>query len=68
MGDRTFVEIQIRKDDYHKLMKNNNFEIEDLHDAVGYDNLEDQGSIISFQMYECNYAEWASLENLLVDF
>lgn len=66
MGDRTTVEISIRKIDYNNLIKNRK---EDFAAKHGIDeiNSDIRPELVTFLGYEINYGEWDSLEGFLKD-
>jgi hypothetical protein len=68
MGDRTFVEIHIRQHTYNKILKEHFKNCEDTFaDHICSSSIESEDGIVILKDYECNYAQWDSLEGLLAE-
>ena len=65
MGDRTNVTITVRKTDYERLLAEKGENATTFREAVGADEISDDGDWISIQGYEINYADWADLQDIL---
>lgn len=65
MGDRTSVTITMRKNDYERLLAEEGESEATFLKAIGADTIDDDGSLIVFNGYEINYADWDELQGLL---
>jgi hypothetical protein len=65
MGDRTNVTITVRKTDYERLLAKEGQSKPAFRDAVGADEIDDDGDLVVFRGYEINYADWDDLEDIL---
>lgn len=71
MGDRTWVNIHIRKSDYQRILREDFEGNEDKFENTVYVEDKDESHygehIIMFYQSEVNYAEWSPLESILRD-
>jgi hypothetical protein len=71
MGDRTWVNIHIRKSDYDRIVREDFEGNEDKFESAIYVEEKDDSHygdhIIQLYASEINYAEWSELESLLKD-
>ena len=64
MGDRTWVEIYIRKRDYNKIQKKYK-DPKEFKNEIGAEEIETLDQKTRFFISEGNYANWEELENIL---
>ena len=65
MGDRTSVTITVRRKDYMRLLAKDGGTEPDFPDAIGADNIDDDGDWLTIEGHEINYADWGELQDLL---
>ncbi len=65
MGDRTHVTITVRRKDYERLLAEKGENDASFREAIGADEIEDDGDWIVIRGYEINYAEWSEVEDIL---
>ncbi len=65
MGDRTNVTITVRKTDYERLLAEKGESEANFREAIGADEIDDDGDWIVIRGYQINWGDWNDLEDLL---
>jgi hypothetical protein len=65
MGDRTTVNVQVRKRDIEAMLAQHNMTMEEVQDRVQCGTCDVSKLYIEFSADECNYGNWDEIEDFL---